>query len=139
MMSDQEPNLGFSVPEVMSTSVTAPSVHVPAQKLMALLSTSNAMMQSIFRHDRKETLRTAVRHVYDLLEAEACAIFLVSEDSSEELILEASYTTKSQYHCPDVRLKIESMPGKSLAGHIANKGEIVNLRYADILNNRVVP
>ena len=115
------------------------STNIPAEKLVALSNASDEMMKTIFRRDPQATLRTIVRHVHDILEGEACAIFLVPEDSPGELILEASYTDKLEYsHHHSEPLKIQSVLHGGLTGHIAHKGEIVSLHGKPLTNNPYV-
>ena len=109
-------------------------MNVPAEKLLELLKTSNEMMENTFLNDHRAMLRTVVRHISSLLEVEACGIFLVPNDRSEELVLEASYSDKWHHEFPPVQLKIQSVPKGGLTGHIAAQGEVVRLHGESLLN-----
>lgn len=89
------------------------------------------MMESIFRHSRHDTLNTLASIVKSLLEAEAAAIFLVDEDSPNELILSA-YQLDKPFEIGKLRLKIQNVPKGGMTGYIAKTGEILRLRGAQI-------
>ena len=82
--------------------------NIPMAKLLALLKTSNEIRESFVLDDPQPMLNTAVRHIYSLLEAESCAIFLVSEEAADILVLEASCTVSEQEHFAPVQLEIQS-------------------------------
>lgn len=115
-----------------------PGDGVPFEKLLALLRVSDEMGQSVFRRDRQATLDTVAGHVHDLLNAEACAVFLVPEDAPRELVLAARRLDKEPPDQGGVRLRIESAPGSGLTGHIADEGRIVRLHGADLRDNPYV-
>jgi signal transduction histidine kinase len=124
-----------------SSVITSPDVgisSVPAEKLEALLQASDEMMEAIFRRDRQSALKTIVRATHDLLEAEACAIFLVPENSPKELVLEEAYTDKGYNNPPKERLTIQSTPKGGLTAHLADKGAIARFNNKELAENRYV-
>src|SRR5689334_5016663 len=104
-----------------------PLASVPATKLKALSVTSDQMMRSILLEDRQRTFDTATRHIQKMLKAESCAIFLVPDNTHDILVLESSYTDRFKEICNSRGnpIKIQSVKGKGLTAHIANKGEVV--------------
>ena len=111
---------------------------LPVDKLLALLKASDAMMQTILQDDRPATLRTVARHVHDLLDVESCSVFVVPEDSANELFLEAQYADEKEYDFPALRLPIRSVPRGGLTGHIAHEGKVVSLHGKDLWENPYV-
>ncbi|MBV7338529.1 GAF domain-containing protein [Chloroflexi bacterium TSY] len=111
------------------------SVNVPAEKLIALMHASNEMMQSSFRRDRRATLKTVARYVYDLLNVEASAVFLVSSDPSGDLLLEASVTDVWGDTFETEQLKISRASNRDMTSFIAAFGKIVRLHGADLKNH----
>jgi len=125
-------------PNVANDPSNVTPANVSSDKLRAMLDASDETMQSIFRHDRKAMLASVVSHTHDLLEAESVAFFLVSEETPSELVLEASYSDKNGYDFdPEtVRpVKIQSVPGYSFIGHIADTGQIVRLHGDELTAN----
>lgn len=100
---------------------------LPLNKALGLSNIGDEMLKSIFYRDRKTTLERIVYGAHELLEAEACGIFLISEQSPSDLVLEADYSDKYKHLFETVRLPIESRPGGGLTGHVATLGEITNL------------
>lgn len=111
------------------------STNVPAEKLIALMHASNAMMQSSFRRDRNATLKSVARHVFELLHVEASGIFLVSPGSPDELVLEATVTDVWGDTFEAKRLKISHTPNSGMTSYIAAIGKIVRLHGADLENH----
>lgn len=122
--------------DTVNSSVADSSASLPAQKLLDLLGASEEMMQTILHGERQATLNTVVRHVHSLLHAECCAIFLVSEDSPGELVLEAQYADKWEYDFkPLPHIRIHNTPKQGLTGYIAFAGETVSIHGTDLLNH----
>jgi signal transduction histidine kinase/putative methionine-R-sulfoxide reductase with GAF domain len=113
-------------------------MNVPSEKLLALLETSNTMMQHIFLEDDRAMLQTVTRRICSLLEAESCGIFLVRDDVPDELVLEGSYSDKLADEVPPVRVRIRSAPNSGLTGHIAHQGEVVRLHGRDCRENQYI-
>ncbi|MFN8494250.1 MAG: GAF domain-containing protein [Caldilineaceae bacterium] len=138
-MSTHTPDEGLVAmwppPDKRSSLDAGLHTNVPAEKLLVLMEASSAMLQSSLRRDRKAALETVVYHVHELLEVEACAIFLVPDASPSEVILSASYTDKRKFDFPLVRRKIQSVPGGGLTGHVANVGKIIRLHGAELANH----
>ncbi len=106
---------------------------VPVDQLLALSQASDEMLRSVFHRDRHATLRTVTRCVHDLLDAEYCGIFQVSDDAPHELELTAQYSDLSGHDDPPpVRLRIHSATKGGMTGHIAEQGDVVRLRGTQI-------
>ncbi|HEV2763139.1 MAG TPA: GAF domain-containing protein, partial [Pyrinomonadaceae bacterium] len=101
------------------------------ERLLALLRASDEMMKSVFHHNRQGTLDMLARSVKELLAAEAAAIFLVDEDSPDELVLSA-YELDKPVRLRKVRLKIQDVPHGGMTGYIAYTGEIIRLHGEEL-------
>ncbi len=104
---------------------TALTQKVTGKKLQALLRASDDMVDSIFRRDPVDTLKTVVTNVRSLLNAESCGLFLVSEESPQDLVREANSSDKHQLDFKHYRVKLNQ---KSMTSFLAQQGKIVNLR-----------
>ena len=107
-------------------------VNIPASQLKALLGTSDKMMRSILLDDRQRTLDTVTRQIQKMLKAESCAIFVVPDSPRDVLVMESLYTDQLKEKCDShgACIKVQSVEGKGLTGHIADKGEIANMTIA---------
>ena len=113
-----------------------PLANLPASKLKALSKASDLMMHSILLEDRQKTLDTVTRQIQKILNAESCAIFLVSDSVRDELVLASSYTDKLKEVCRSASIKIQSVVGKGLTGHIAFQGKIANMSISEMLESK---
>lgn len=111
-----------------------PLANIPASQLKALSETSDQMMRSILLEDRQRTLDTVTRHIQKMLKAESCAISLVPDNARDVLVVESSYTDKFKEICNsrNTHIKIQSVKGKGLTGHIADKGKVVNMSLSEM-------
>jgi len=70
--------------------------------------------------------------------AESCGIFLVPEDSSNQLVLYKNYSDKLNSKYQPVRVTIQSIPGAGLKGHIASEAKVFRLQGDDLRNHKYV-
>ena len=111
--------------------------NVPTEKLIALMNASNEMMQSSFRRDRQATLKIVARYGYEILNIEACGVFLVPKNASRELLQVSSFTDVRGDNFEPKRLQIRDTPKGGMTGYFAHKGEIIRLQGHDnIVNHR---
>lgn len=96
------------------------------------MDASNEMLQSSYHLAREDTLRSIVRNAHQLLEVEACGIFLAAKNSSDEVELAVSYNDMKGFNHSVVRRKIQSVKRGGLIGHFADRKEIICL-YGDDL------
>ncbi len=99
---------------------------------------SDEIMRCILRCDREQTFGTVARQLHDLLEAESCGLFLVPEDAPKELHLVATYSDAYGVDFKPVTLKIQSVAGGGLTGHLADQGEIAELHGEKLRDNPYV-
>lgn len=100
------------------------------RRLARLSQASSEMMGSLGTMPLDERLNLITRHAAEILEAEACAIFLVKRP--EFLSLEASYGHRAGCFEKGKAFAICSGPGSGLTGHIASDGKLFNA-YGDRL------
>lgn len=107
--------------------------NIPTERLITLLKASDEIMESVFRRNRRTTLRTLAHCIKRDLGAEAAAIFLVDEASPNELRLSA-YELDKPHKLNNLKVKIQDIPKGGMTGFIAHKGEIVRL-HGEALRN----
>jgi len=109
------------------------------EKLVSLLSFIDKLYTSFYLYDRKQVLETTVKYVHEFFDCEAVTLFLVDEHDHRFLIKEANHADQDlQEGRRDVRLKIQSVKGAGLTGHIAKQGKIVRIHGDELLNNPYV-
>jgi PAS domain S-box-containing protein len=109
---------------------------MPTAKLLAIWDASDQLLQSVLQKDRQQTLRDLVLHVRDLLNAEACALFLPADDSPNDLVLEATFTeAKGPDFHKGKRLPIASVPRGGLTGHVAKSRGFINYDRGQLASN----
>jgi PAS domain S-box-containing protein len=115
------------------------SVGIPEKKLLRLSEVNDNLQHGIFSSDRQVPLNALVQEVRRFFNAEACALFLVSEEIADELVIEAS--------CGDLQplnywkgktFKIQSVPKGGLTSHIAGQKSVVALSYDQLKFNQFV-
>jgi len=106
------------------------------ERLLKLLEVTNSLQQSIFSSDPQVPLNTLVQEAREFFNAEACGLFLVSEDARDELVLQASYGDLHKLNFnKGLPAKIHGAPQGGLAGHVAGKTSVVSLSYRELQSN----
>jgi PAS domain S-box-containing protein len=107
-----------------------------ADRLLALSSASDAMLENILHQDYEKALASVAKHVHDLLNTESCAIFLVPQPAGDVLELKASYsdTSLDKFENPGP-LHITDVPKGGLTGFVASQGNILRLHGPALKNH----
>lgn len=102
------------------------------RRLEKLAQANSEVISDLATMPLDERLNLITRHASEILEAEACAIFLVKR--SGILNLEASYGHKEGFFEKGREFVIQSGKQTGLTGHIAYEGKLFNA-YGEALNN----
>jgi GAF domain-containing protein len=111
------------------------------KRLIELSTATDRIMESILLGNQTAILDEVAHQSHVLLRAEACSIFLVDENSPDMIVKVASHADvwgvrgEVEPKRGRVRLKIQSVPGGGLTGHIAKQGQIVELHGSELTSN----
>jgi putative methionine-R-sulfoxide reductase with GAF domain len=97
----------------------------------ALFAASGELMKTPFQGNLDHALQRVAQTVQKHLSAEAFSIFLVPEEHPDELNLEVQFGGTPDYRRP-TKIKIQSVLGNGLTGHIAHKKQIVLLHGREL-------
>jgi len=112
---------------------------IPAKTLEATLVASNKMLQCAATQSKKAALDALVGHLGKILNAESCAVFLVSGEAPKELRLVASFCGKLKHRLAGkTRFEIASKKGGGLTGYLANFRRVVRLGSSALQANPYV-
>lgn len=126
----------FGGSEMATTQESDFPGNMPVKNLLAIWDATDTLLQSVLQKDRMHTLGNLVRHVRDLLNAEACALFLPADDSPNYLVLETTYTeAKGANWQKGKRLPIHSVAKGGLTGHVAKSKTFTNYNSKELASN----